>query len=127
MSYKIKTEVEVSKKRLSDLVCTAFEGGVGYWCCIEKYVEPKEITFRSDDERIYRHIDYPLNPGGGMIVSVVESELLYDVNEPVLVKGLETMALKYPRHFADFLNENEDGNTADVFLQCALFGEITYG
>jgi len=37
------------------------------------------------------------------------------------------MAEKYPRHFHNFLEENDDAETGDVFIQCCLFGEIVYG
>ena len=37
------------------------------------------------------------------------------------------MAKKFPKCFADFLTENDDAETADVLLQCALFGEVRYG
>jgi hypothetical protein len=36
------------------------------------------------------------------------------------------LATKYPRHFADLVNENTDAITADVLLQCCLFGELIY-
>ncbi len=42
-------------------------------------------------------------------------------------KGLTIMAKKYPKHFASILEENTDADTADVLLQCALFGELIYG
>ena len=42
-------------------------------------------------------------------------------------KGLETMRDKYPHHWADLVEENDDLITGDVFLQCAVFGELVYG
>jgi hypothetical protein len=44
-----------------------------------------------------------------------------------LAKGLQTMAEKYPRHFADFVAENDDADTGDVFLQCVVLGDVVYG
>lgn len=37
------------------------------------------------------------------------------------------MPVKYPRHWADVLAENDDATTGDVFLQCCLFGECIFG
>lgn len=37
------------------------------------------------------------------------------------------MQEKYPQHWADIINESDDANTADVFLQCVVFGEVIYG
>jgi hypothetical protein len=42
-------------------------------------------------------------------------------------KAMNVMAMNYPRHFADFLNEAADAITADAFLQCCLFGALIYG
>jgi hypothetical protein len=42
-------------------------------------------------------------------------------------KALALMAQHSPQHFADFLQENEDIYTADVFLQYVALGEVVYG
>jgi hypothetical protein len=44
-----------------------------------------------------------------------------------ILEGLRIMAEKEPRHFADFMTENDDADTGDVFLQCCLYGEVIYG
>jgi hypothetical protein len=41
-------------------------------------------------------------------------------------RGLEDLATKYPRTFAGSVNEDTDATTADVLLQCCLFGELIY-
>ena len=43
-----------------------------------------------------------------------------------LRKGLEVMAVKYPRHFRDLVDENDDANTADIFGQCIVYGEEVF-
>lgn len=42
-------------------------------------------------------------------------------------KGLRIFAKEHPSHFSDFLRENYDMTTGDMFLQCCLFGEVIYG
>ena len=67
-------------------------------------------------------------------INLKNSDIDYQ-NEPpwkrldlnAIKKGLQIMAEKYPRHMGDFLNENDDADTGDVFLQCCLFGEAIYG
>lgn len=44
-----------------------------------------------------------------------------------IAKGLKVMAESYPTHFRDFEADNGDATTADVFLQCIIFGDIIYG
>jgi len=49
------------------------------------------------------------------------------LNRESLAKGLQVMHDKFRRHFDDMINEHGDAITADVFLQCAVFGEVIYG
>jgi hypothetical protein len=118
----------VTKQRISDLLCSAFEGGSNYWYIIAECVEPPVLEFRTSDKTIFKHLDYPLNDGGGLLIGDQEDE----DRQPILLdfaairKGLTLLAEKYPRHWADFLSENDDASTADVFLQLCLFGEVVY-
>ena len=52
---------------------------------------------------------------------------IYILNIQRIKKGLTVMAKKYPSDFADFIKEDYDQTTGDVFLQCCLFGEVIYG
>lgn len=130
-TVSVNVEHKVSLERISSLLCSAFEGGSNYWYQIDKFIKPETMSFRTDEGQIFRHLDYPLNEGGALIISDIEG----DLNEPpwkrldleAIKKGLQIMAEKYPRHMGDFLNENDDADTGDVFLQCCLFGEAIYG
>jgi hypothetical protein len=44
-----------------------------------------------------------------------------------MIKGLELMKEKFPKHYADLMNEDDDAVTADVAVQMMLFGEIVFG
>lgn len=126
----IKVQQEVSYERIANLLCSAFDPasrGIGYWGTVEKYVAPKELAFQSDPEQVYQYMDYPLNEGGQIIVRDNEEEKVHTLDLEAIKKGLQIMADKEPRHFADILDENDDMTTADVFVQCALFGEVIYG
>jgi hypothetical protein len=37
------------------------------------------------------------------------------------------MQEQYPRHFSNFISENYDAETGDVFLQCCLLGKVKFG
>jgi len=41
--------------------------------------------------------------------------------------GTSTMAKEFPRHFNDWICENDDFTTADVWFQCCLLGDVVYG
>ena len=41
--------------------------------------------------------------------------------------GLDVMAREYPKHFAKVMADDGDADTADAFVQCAVFGKVIYG
>jgi len=113
------------------MLCCAFEGGSNYWCVIKEKKQPDFFLFRympdlSDKPTSYT--DYPLNRGGFLMVGDIEGDMpdgLLDLG--TIRYGLQVMADKYPRHFQDLLNDNDDAITGDVFLQCCLWGEVVFG
>jgi hypothetical protein len=131
----MKTTIEVDNEKIKGILCCAFEGGVNYWAEIEDYEIVKGCTyedFRKDGK--FQTKDYwhpcqiiPLVEGCAVIVKDVEADKLLTLNLQAIHKGIEVMAKKYPQHFGNFLSENSDAVTGDVFLQCCLFGEIIYG
>jgi hypothetical protein len=42
-------------------------------------------------------------------------------------KAFEVMRRDHPKAFAAMMNGTGDADTADVFLQCCLFGKVVYG
>lgn len=131
------SDVEISLKipiqRLQDLLTSALEGGSSYWYCITEKHKPEIITDRcwEEDDVVFPHIDYPTNKGGWLKIRSLHGEVngksswMLDLAQIYL--GIQKMAEKYPQHFANFIAENDDAETGDVFLQCCLFGEIVYG
>lgn len=131
MEITIKTEL--SNKDIGNLLISAFEGGSNYWYMILERIEPKVWEFedkQSDGENFL--YTCPLNPGGALMIDDSQAD------DPTLKKpvrldqarikqGLEIMAIKYPKYWADVISEDTDANTGDVFLQCCIFGELIYG
>lgn len=40
-----------------------------------------------------------------------------------ITKGLQTLADKYPKHFADVMTGDTEQATADLLMQCVVYGE----
>lgn len=116
-------------QRLSDLLCTALEGGSNYWYTITEFIEPAELTFQERPGEVCRHLEYPLNPGGALLVADKHDMEAgsHRLDLESIRRGLAVMAEKYPRHFAEFQREQDDANTGDIFLQCCLFGSVVFG
>lgn len=145
MSFKIVFEHEFSDEDVANLLCCGMEGGINYWARIAEYETPEHFPERSvfGDRQLFPHIDYPIAGGAVLIqehcdaADMSEDGILVDgdgkplvmhtLDREALNRGLKVMAAKYPRHFQDFLNEDADATTGDVFVQCCLFGEIVYG
>lgn len=153
----VTVEIVVPHKRLSDLLIGAIEGGSREWYWLDGYVEPKSMPIWVAREKLWkiRHAWYPLAEGGALYITdsmaqteFTEGPMFYSrrdpafkdwvqnevqptvrkrVDLPAIVKGVQVMARAYPRHFRDFMEENDDASTADVFLQCVVFGKVIYG
>ncbi len=108
MTQTVQIKLEVDMQRLADLWISGLEGGIGYWA---RYVSGKS----------------PFSSGEMVFFDKEEERQLTPIGIAELVKGLQVMAEKYPRHFSNWLQGNEDAETGDVFIQCAAFGETVYG
>lgn len=141
----ITIKQDISLTRIRDLLVGAFEGGSNYWYFIEDYKLAPGLTlddFRTGGKMQLEGEDWmkeyliPFTPGCSLVIidhdTVEEGEEDQKENQHLLNlesirEGLQVMAEKFPRHFGDFLGEDGDAITADVFLQCCLFGDAIYG
>lgn len=110
----VTTEVKIEEETLRDIVITAVEGGINYWCQVEKWqpVSHPELIlssrFRVDNE------DSTYGPW-----------MTLDIQEFAKAVVKRAAAMGYP------LNENLagalDSIDADVIMQMTLLGEVVYG
>lgn len=133
----------IEDKDVCNLLVSALEGGSNYWYMIEESVQPKAWTFSLWREwkpgtKSPYFSDVPFNEGGALIFSVKSEERdedlarkeeaeRYTLDREAMQRGLTLMAAESPRHYADFIAENDDAITADVWLQYCLFGEVKFG
>lgn len=114
------------------ILCDALEGGSNYWYYITELVEPTggPRPWPGNTE-IFKHLDYPLMPGGALIIEDIEgihpASEFKPVNRETLVRGVEIMAEKYPVRFAEMVEERDDADTGDCLLQCTCLGEVVFG
>lgn len=122
MSNFYTTTIEFNHETVSDLVVTAFEGGSNYWIGKVRLLEGKfEERPWYGDASLYRHnFRIEVRPDED------DPEPLYLTPETAR-RGFEVLRDKFPWHFGNVIHENADADTADAWLQCALFGDIVYG
>lgn len=121
----------LSYQRLGDMLAGSLEAGSHYWMLNYTPVAPPKIIRRYDADTVFTHIDYPLNPGGKVKIRCQEpwakGKSTATLTLKRILKGMNVMAAKYPTHFNDIIMETDDAVTADVFLQCCLFGDAIFG
>ena len=126
MDFIVNATFKVSRRQVAGALWRAF-GSQITWFRVVEVIEPPTLRFRSIEHLALRMVDYPLNEGGSIgIVSTEPSSDVFRLDLKSIRRGLEDLATKYPRHFADLVNENTDAITANVLLQCCLFGELIY-
>ncbi len=115
--------LDIPRDRVKDILTTAMETSCYYWTRVVD--EPKHPFCLDIFDKFFLNnvgwIKFGILDNSGELTP--ERHLLTWDN---VAKGFEIMAEKYPHHFGDFITENDDATTADVFLQCCLLGEIVY-
>ena len=124
---EVKATVRIPNQKIMDLITTAIEGGCRYWASFncpdswkEKYDCYQDIPFKGENIEVY---------------DIDTDELLGYLNRASIKVGLQLMADRKDikgkevpaRHFKNLATDNEDDETADVFMQLAVMGEIVYG
>ena len=124
---EVKATVRIPNQKIQDLITTAIEGGCRYWASYkfpenwkDKYKNYSEIPLKNDNIEVF---------------DIETEELLGYLNRASIKVGLQLMADRKDfkgkqipaRHFKNLATDNEDGETADVFMQLAVMGEIVYG
>ncbi len=118
-----------SKTDIDDIVCTALEGGITYWCC-------KAVV--GEDEYYGEYASDQISRGGTLILYDTEEDERYTLTLEKLINGI---AKACDEGYGDFCDIAEDGKSldnnvemsrldsiaADIIIQYALFGEIVYG
>jgi hypothetical protein len=138
--FQIKVDITIPRRRIADVLCNALEGeayGSGYWAQTDLYEfdnatveqDPKhESWLMVDGEGYPPYAALPLLGGTVTVINIEDGDdekfKPSPLNEESIKRGLSVLAIK---HLNDILEENDDGDTADNFLQCCLFGEVIYG
>lgn len=135
----VKINHGIDLLRVKYLLCSALEGGSNYWInrIGYRFAEGLTITdfrrggkFQHEDNYFHPAQIIPTVPGCALEIKADCDDAIYVFNLENIQKGLQLMAEGEKadiRHWNDFIEENDDADTADVFMQLALFGEVVYG
>ena len=127
------------REHLTDLLSVATYGNE--WPDIKAYKSDADAGLFEDCECYEDKLAVALLNGKGVVVYDLfdddaeefdgEGKFPESAKHPITIadvqKGLELMRDKYPRHYADLMEENDDIITGDIWLQLAVFGKLIYG
>lgn len=119
INIKIEKSFELSSQDIDDLMVTALEGGINYWCGKAIMNEPEKFKgkFASD----------VISLGGTLTLCDAESDDKWELTLEKFMNGIKYVVERFGYTDAEDLMDNQDADTADLIVQYALFNEIVFG
>lgn len=109
--------VDIPRQMVSDIMCTALEGGINYWCDAVSAEEwPEEAEYASD----------VIGFGSVLEIHDAEDDETYRLTLEMFLDGLGKAAAHYGQSVEQFY-DNHDAEYADLVVQFALFDKVVYG
>ncbi len=106
--FKVNTTLEITQEQVDDIVATALEGGITYWCD-SAYAEPVINN---------KYASEMLSLGSTIKLHNSEDNEWYDLTLNDLLKSLGDTKFDF---------NNYDSLDVDQVVQKAIFGEVVYG
>lgn len=118
-------KVRITDEDIDDIMCSALEGGITYWCS-EAEVKGEYLGEYGSEQ---------ISHGGILLLHDIEEPEVYELTKEKLLKGI-MMYLANPT-YSDVLEmiDHElrldtsyvDADVSDCMVQYALFGDIVFG
>jgi hypothetical protein len=123
--YKVKIErqITVTQEDIDDIMCSALEGGINYWCRKAEVVGDYLGEYASEQ----------ISRGGLLKLYDSEEDEVYVLTLEKLLKGIkqaieENCYAEYEWALGDGIDTCQvDADVADCIIQFGLFGEVVYG
>jgi hypothetical protein len=123
---------EIKREVLEDIFVTALEGGSNYWYYLSDEAKKliRDAVPKSEDpylstailKAIERGVEVPINDAED------EEEVLGTVSLKTMQERLQKLAESKNRDaLVSHINEEGDGDSADIVFQYLAFGEIVFG
>lgn len=119
----IELTLSISDEDIDDIMCTALEGGITYWCREARVVGDYLGEYASEQ----------ISRGGELILVDGESDDEYTLTKQKLLNGIRLAISNHYYEDYKWWNSNGietynvDADVADVIIQLALFEDIIYG
>jgi len=129
----ITIKQEIKPEEINDLVVTALEGGINYWCrkAVMKLAHPNNpdnkywgIAPEFEDKIVYASDLIGYN--GVLVLYDAESSDNWELTLENMLKGIQMHCTNKKISVAELLDDY-DADDADAIVQYALFNEIVFG
>ena len=116
--------VILTDENIDDIMASALEGGISYWCSKAEVVE---------DDYLGEYASEQISRGGSLRLYDAEEDTTYILTKEMLFRGFQ---LAYKNGYAnsdDWIEDgfvetgNIDAVAADTIVQCAIFEDVIYG
>lgn len=129
MEYQIKIEktIKLSGEDMEDILCSAFEGGCGYWCCIDNSTAEWKKAKTEVEGLTLEGVMLQLMTTGRPVILIDEedNDKVHELTMDKFIKGIQKTI---ENEYWDGNDVSDvDGNIGDVIIQYALFDEVVYG
>lgn len=119
IEIKIETTYDLTQQDVDDLMSTALEGGINYWCrkaTVKGNISDFKVEFSSD----------VISQGGTLILHDAESNDKWELNLEKLVNGIKMFCQKKNKSVEDLINDF-DAFDVDAVIQYGIFGKLVFG
>ena len=117
-TIEIKKKFEFSDEELSDLLVTAFEGGINYWC--------GRVGFRKPGLFKGMLASDALPKGAELVLYDAETPDKWELTLEKFLSGLKRVIEEDDCGSVEDFMDNHDALTADRIIQYALFNEQVF-
>ena len=126
-------ELKVDYEQFENLIVTALEGGIDYWgdfptsviLEIREWSEKNNLKFEPFSIRFAKYI-WSGNSVSVIDIEEIDDEIIGNLNLETITVGWQLFA-NHEEHFQNFLDDQWDATTADVWFQCCSLGDVVYG
>lgn len=115
---EVRTTRKVNNRLVFNMLISAFEGGINYWCA--------DLETADGFDHITASKAFAMQVLDKIRLYDQESEKWVELTQEKMRRGLRLMARNSPKHF-DNMFDDPDAVTADVLVQYAVFGKVVYG
>lgn len=141
---EVKVEVvKIISERDIKIALSSARVGMSYWSKSPDYWVRDDLSISDflpggkmqDPHDLWHWTELvPLQEGCALVLELREETRCWDgqvrdrveLDLAALRRGAQTMADKYPERFTELFDHGGDWVSADLFVQCCLFGELVY-